>query len=448
MGEQMREVGSGTVRSVALTTIGCKLNQFETEQMREAFEAAGYETIAPGEKADVYVINTCTVTSKSDYRSRQAVRRAVKANPEAKIVVTGCYAQLAPQELAGIPGVDLIIGNAEKGEITRLLSDTGEAAPRIEITAAGRIRKIDSQRCLRGFGSYTRAFVKIQDGCDNRCSYCAVPLARGGSRSKPTAEVTAEIQTLVQEGYKEIVLTGVHLGSYGKDLSPACSLADLLRETAGLNLERVRLSSIEPTDFSDELIDLLADPAMRICPHVHIPLQSGDDRILKLMGRNYTGKIYADLIDSIKTRLPLCGIGADVMVGFPTEDEKAFTNTYDLVRRLPITYLHVFSFSPRYNTSAACMEGRVDPERKKVRSRRLRRLGLEKSLLFRQSLIGQDLDVLVLATKKRGITTGLSGNYVRVSLDRGVPENSLIRLRVSSVTEGGMMTAPAGAGKV
>ena len=436
------------MRSVALTTVGCKLNQFETEQIREAFEAAGYETVAPERRADVYVINTCTVTSKSDYRSRQAVRRAVKANPEAKVIVTGCYAQLAPQEIAGIPGVDMVIGNAKKAEIVRLLDLGSRARPRIEITPVAGMREIASERYLRGFGKYTRAFVKIQDGCDNRCTYCAVPLARGSSRSKPAAEVTAEIRTLVREGYKEIVLTGVHLGSYGRDLSPGCSLADLLRDIAHLDLGRVRLSSIEPTDFSDELIGLMADPAMRICPHVHIPLQSGDDRILKLMGRNYTGRAYADLVDKIKTRLPDCGIGADVMVGFPTEDEGAFTNTYDLIQRLPITYLHVFSFSPRYTTPAAHMEGHVDTEQKRVRSRILRNLGLEKARLFRRSLMGQIMDVLVLAKKKRGTTTGLSGNYVRVSLDREVPENSVIRCRVSMFTEDGVLAVPASAGNV
>ncbi|MFH1313886.1 MAG: tRNA (N(6)-L-threonylcarbamoyladenosine(37)-C(2))-methylthiotransferase MtaB [Candidatus Eisenbacteria bacterium] len=428
------------MRSVAFVTVGCKLNQFETEQMREAVEEMGHGTCPPTERADVYVINTCTVTSKSDYRSRQAIRRAVKVNPEATVVVTGCYAQLAPDAIAEIAGVDAVIGNAEKERIGDYVDLDKQTHPVIDVSDSGAQDRIDGHRRLHGFGKYTRAFVKIQDGCDNRCSYCAVPLARGRSRSKRWEDVAAEIDVLAGEGYKEIVLTGVHLGSYGRDLSPQDSLATLLRRiAAACGPERVRLSSIEPTDFSDELIDLMADPAMKICAHVHVPLQSGDDGVLERMGRPYDRRSYSTLIHCIADRVPLCGIGADVMVGFPGEDRDAFSNTRDLLMDLPVTYLHVFSFSPRYKTEASMMSGQVAPEEKKERSFILRRMGREKSLEFRKSLSGKTLDALVLGSTKSSYLTGLSGNYVKAFLTESAPVNEIVPCRVTGVRGEGVL---------
>lgn len=419
-------MGSRAVKSVAFVTVGCKLNQFETEQMREVAEDAGYVSTPATAKADVYVINTCTVTSKSDYRSRQAVRRALRLNPAATIIVTGCYAQLAAQQLAAIHGVDVITGNAEKDLIRQYLGMSKQPEPVIEVTDSSRTIELSSTQRLHAFGNYTRAFVKIQDGCDNRCTYCAVPLARGRSRSKPVADVTAEIAVLVGRGYREIVLTGVHLGSYGRDLSPPISLAKLLEAippTGGL--ERIRLSSVEPTDFTEELIDMIADPGAGICPHVHVPLQSGDDRILRSMERHYSAAFYEDVIGRIADRVPCCGIGADVMVGFPGEDDRAFRNTYDLIAALPLTYLHVFAFSGRYDTPAAGMRPQVDPQTKKQRSRVLRELGRDKSYRFRNSLVGGDLDVLVLRALMDGKSTGLSGNYVRVLIETHTEPNTI-----------------------
>jgi threonylcarbamoyladenosine tRNA methylthiotransferase MtaB len=434
------------MRSVAFVTIGCKLNQFETEQMREAVEETGHSVCLPTERADVYVINTCTVTSKSDYRSRQAIRRAVKINPEATVVVTGCYAQLAPEEIAEIGGVDAVIGNAEKDRVTQYVMLGKQKHPVIEVTDSRAPHRIDSPRRLHGFGKYTRAFVKVQDGCDNRCSYCAVPLARGPSRSKRWEDVAAEIGVLVAEGYKEVVLTGVHLGSYGRDLAPQDSLAGLLRKIAEAGvLERVRLSSIEPTDFSDGLIDLLADPGVKICSHVHVPLQSGDDRILTMMGRHYDRRFYSSLIHRIAERVPLCGIGADVMVGFPGEDRGAFANTRDLLEDIPVTYLHVFSFSPRYGTEAAGMNGRVPPEEKKHRSAVLREIGHRKSLEFRKSLEGTTLDVLILGSTRSRHVTGLSGNYVKAFLEGPAPVNEILACRVAGLKDGGVLAVPGGA---
>jgi threonylcarbamoyladenosine tRNA methylthiotransferase MtaB len=438
VGKPVWKVELEGMKSVAFVTVGCKLNQFETEQMRELIEANGFEGCSAPERADVLVINTCTVTSKSDYRSRQAVRRAVRSNPDALVVVTGCYAQLSPHDIAMIDGVDVILGNAEKEEILRYIDIGRQHEPVIRVTDSGALTEIRTPVRLRGFGKYTRAFVKIQDGCDNHCTYCAVPLARGRSRSRPVDEVRAEIEVLAGQEYREVVLTGVHLGSYGKDLEPPTTLAALLPSISRISgLERVRLSSIEPTDFSDELIEILSEPAMRICPHVHVPLQSGDDVILRRMGRPYTRTFYEDLILKLADRVRCSGIGADVMVGFPGEDHGAFRNTYDLLKGLPVTYLHVFSFSERPGTHACGMKPRVEPVEKKRRSRLLRQLGRAKSHEFRRSLVGKRLQVLVLDSS-RGRACGLSGNYVKVYFEDSVSANAILPCSVSAVVEGGV----------
>jgi threonylcarbamoyladenosine tRNA methylthiotransferase MtaB len=305
------------------------------------------------------------------------------------------------------------------------------------------MEKLASRRQLHGFGRYTRAFVKIQDGCDNCCAYCAVPLARGRSRSKRPDEVRREIEVLALEGDKEIVLTGVHLGSYGKDLASPTSLAALLGVIAPTEgVARLRLSSIEPTDFSEDLIDLLAEPSSKICPHVHVPLQSGDDRILELMGRPYGRTYYRGLIERIAGACPHCGIGADVMVGFPGEDHAAFLNTCGLLRDLPITYLHAFAFSRREGTAAAELAQEVDPEEKKERSLVVRSLGTQKSQAFRQSLVGEVLETLVLGAIPGRPARGLSGNYVKVSFGSQLAPNTIVRALVERATAGGVEAAP------
>jgi len=452
MGKQVREMEPQVTpkpqaKSVAFITVGCKLNQFETEQMRELVEAGGYSTCGADEAADVFVINTCTVTSKSDYRSRQAVRRAIRSNPDALVMVTGCYAQVAPEDVARIDGVDAVLGNAEKEEILDFIasgaSRTAAARPAVKVTSTRELPALKTGTRLKGFGRYTRAIVKIQDGCDNHCTYCAVPGARGRSRSKQAGEIRAELEVLAREGFREVVLTGVHLGSYGKDLadseSRSASLAGLIRNIAEVpGLERIRLSSVEPTDFSDQLIEAMADPAVKIAPHVHVPLQSGDDGILKRMARPYDRARYGTLIERIAGRLPRCGIGADVMVGFPGEDDRAFRNTFDLIEALPITYLHVFSYSPRPGTPAADMEDQVEPEVKKERSRILRQLGLEKSLRFRHSLLGHELRVLILEAKTDGRQTGLSGNYVKVYFEEPVAANTILECEALDTRSDGL----------
>jgi threonylcarbamoyladenosine tRNA methylthiotransferase MtaB len=441
-------MGLELMRSIFFMTIGCKLNRFETEQMREKAESHGFVCADAGDAVDVCVINTCTVTAKSDYRSRQAVRRAVKSSPGARIVVTGCYAQRFPEELARIEGVDLVIGNHEKEDIISYLDGPWHDRPAIAVTDPGRFRDIPARTRLHGFGGYTRAFVKIQDGCDNRCSYCAVPLARGRSRSKPVKDVLEEITILAAGGYAEVVLTGVHLGSYGRDLLPAASLSDLLRVTSTIpGLERVRLSSIEPTDFSPQLIEAMADPDLRVCPHVHVPLQSGDDGVLRCMGRPYTAGEYRDIVRAIADALPHCGIGADVMVGFPGEDEAAFTHTQNLIETLPITYLHVFAYSKRRGTRAADFANQVDPGRKKTRSRILRDLGKAKSRAFRASLVGKTVEVLVLKRTSEGRAIGLSGNYVNACFRCPLEPGRIISARVTEVVPEGVSATAAEPGR-
>jgi threonylcarbamoyladenosine tRNA methylthiotransferase MtaB len=447
MGQPLRQVGLELMPSIAFVTIGCKLNRFETEQMRETAQREGFVCSEADGAFDVCVINTCTVTSKSDYRSRQAVRRAVRANPEARIVVTGCYAQRFPEELASIDGVDAVIGNREKEDIARYLKGLHLDGPLVAVAAAESFHMLPAPTRLHGFGDYTRAFVKIQDGCDNRCSYCAVPLARGGSRSKPTESVVDEITILAGAGYREVVLTGVHLGSYGRDLSPVTSLPDLLQAIAEVpGLERVRLSSIEPTDFSARLIEVMADPAMKICPHVHVPLQSGDDGILRRMGRPYTAARYTAIVRSISAAVPHCGIGADVMVGFPGEDDAAFNHTRALVEALPITYLHVFAYSKRKGTPASTLRDQVEPDVKKTRSKILRDLGKAKSQAFRTALEGETLQALVLKRKAADLTAALSGNYVKTYFREPLEPGRIVPARVAGICRDGVLATVRASG--
>ncbi len=430
------------MQSITFITVGCKLNQFETEQMRELAQREGFRSRDGTADSDMFVINTCTVTSKSDYRSRQAVRRALRANPDALIVVTGCYAQRSPGDLTAIEGVDYVLGNEEKQDIVRYLKAGKPRRPTVEVADIDRIETLPVHTRLHGFGGYTRAFVKIQDGCDNRCTYCAVPLARGGSRSKRPEHVREEIEILVGEGFTEVVLTVVHLGAYGQDLTPGLSPADLIREIAAIpGLERIRLSSVEPTDFSDRLIETMADAQAKVCPHVHIPLQSGDDGVLRRMGRPYNRDRYRSLIQRIADTIPACGIGADVMVGFPGEDRAAFENTRRLLEDLPVTYLHVFSFSKRRGTPAAGFTDQVEPPVRKERSRILRELGKAKSQAFRQSLIGKTIEVLVLGPKADRPATGLSGNYVRTYFRSPLSRGRLITARVMGIEADGVLAA-------
>jgi threonylcarbamoyladenosine tRNA methylthiotransferase MtaB len=387
---------------IAFTTFGCKINQYDTDAMREAV-AGGGNTIVPFDgDADVYVINTCSVTGKSDYQCRQAIRSAARRKEGARIIVTGCYAETRPGEVRSIPGVTHVLGNHGKPDIARYCTAPDHAPSSPEV------RHEDHP------GTRTRAVLKVQDGCDSRCAYCVVPLARGGSRSVAFETVRESFGRHIAGAVPEVVVSGIHVGRYGQDLSPPTSLGALLHELVrSSGNTRIRLSSIEPGEVSEEILSLLG---RGLCRHLHIPLQSGDDGVLRAMNRRYSVADYRRLVESLARQVPGIAIGADVMVGFPGEDERAFANTIQLVSELPITHLHVFSYSPRPGTPAALMDNQVPANEKKIRNEMLRMLGIKKNLEFRRGQVGKRLSVILEEWTPVTGAKGLSDNYIRITI--------------------------------
>lgn len=433
--------------TVGLTTIGCKLNQYETEAIAERLEESGFSVVPFNTSADVYVINTCTVTARSDYKSRQMIRRAARRNPDALVVATGCYAQREPDSLQAMPEVSLVIGNDLKSRITELVSDELSGGVRQRrMPAPGRERAAGptgpeqpsgfSFFDITGFRGYTRAFVKIQDGCDRRCAYCAVPDARGPARSRPFEDILRQAETLGRRGYREIVLTGVHIGAY--DDERGRGLSDVLRALTRVDeVDRIRLGSVEPTELTPELSDLILG-SPKVCNHLHVPLESGSDSVLGRMRRGYTREHYSDAVRQVTSRDPLCGLGADVMVGFPGETDEDFSDTVSLIESLPFTYLHVFTYSRRKGTPAASMADIVPAEEAGRRSAALRELGRRRSLRFRQGLVGKVMDVLIESGRgrNRGTLSGLAGNYVRVQVEGGSElANRIVPVRIRGADE-------------
>jgi threonylcarbamoyladenosine tRNA methylthiotransferase MtaB len=405
--------------TVAFATLGCKLNQYDTTEVQALLEARGFRAVPFETPAQVYVINTCTVTARADYSDRQAIRRAVTRNPDAVVVVTGCYAQTNPEAVAAIPGVDLVLGTQDKYALPELLDQVRKRArPLVQVGDAFAPRILPAIPIRRFTPGYTRAFVKVQDGCQHRCSFCIVPFARGGSRSQAMEVVVEQIEELVGAGYAEVVLTGVDLGHYGRDLAPRTTLAALVRRLLEVRgLARIRLSSVLPAYFTDELVDLVVGDR-RVCRHLHVPLQSGSDRVLRAMRRPYTARMYRALIERLAGAIPDLGLGADVITGFPGETDADFQATEALVEALPFTYLHVFSYSDRRGTEAARRPApRVPPETIRRRTTRLRRLGEAKQLGFRRAQLGRELSVLVLEQKERetGRLVGLTDNYLELA---------------------------------
>jgi len=389
---------------IAFTTLGCKINQYETEAMRKAAAAEGNAIVPFDSEADVYVINTCSVTAKSDYQCRQTIRAAVHRREGARIIVTGCYAETRPQDIRSIAGVSLVLGNSEKANITRYVSDRSHAG------------MDHASGYHNGVRERTRGVLKIQDGCDSRCSYCIVPRARGASRSVPREEVIKQFEQTVDAGCPEIVLSGIHIGRYGSDLEPRVSLTGLVADLlARRKRARIRLSSIEPNEITNNMVDLFNQG---MCRHFHIPLQSGDDAILRSMNRDYTAAFYRSLVENIARKVPGVAIGADVMVGFPGEDESAFLNTFNMIKELPLTHLHVFSYSPRPGTAAAEMKGQIPAKIKKQRNEMLRDLGFKKNLEFRNRFKGTIINVVLEESSRsdKGEGAGLTDNYVRVTV--------------------------------
>ncbi len=397
-------------KRVAFHTLGCKLNFAETSTISRSFPDDQFEKVPAGSKADIYIINTCSVTDTADRKCRQAIRKFITRSPGAFIAVVGCYAQLKPQEISGIPGVDLVLGANEKFDIAYYLES-------LEKRKKGEIHSCDLAPGDRfnaswSFGDRTRSFLKVQDGCDYDCSYCTIPKARGGSKNPEIRSLVKEAEEIASKGIREIVLTGVNMGDFGK--STGENFHNLLKELVKVQgIERIRLSSIEPNLLKDRIIEL-ASAEKKILPHFHIPLQSGSDRILGLMRRRYKRQLFEDRIMTIRKYLPLAGIGADVIVGFPGESDADFNETFDFINSLPLSYLHVFTYSERPGTPAATMPGRVTHELKEARSKKLIALSSLKEESFNESNLGTNAEVLFEHTKSGNMISGYTGNYIRV----------------------------------
>ncbi len=410
-----------------ITTLGCKVNQYESEVIAEELKSEGWVPAGPGETADICIIHTCTVTQKASMQSRQVIRQAIRANPDAEIIVSGCYARTEPDEIRKMEGIHQIIGHNDKLQTSNFKSHV-------------------SRFTFHVSDSRTRPFLKIQDGCNAFCTYCIVPYARGRSRSMPPADVLENIRRLKQAGRHEVVLTGIHLGCYGLDLSPSTSLTELLTRICEENpMDRVRLSSVEPHELTDTIITLTAQ-SDHLCHHFHIPLQSGDDGILRRMHRPYTQAFFRDLVTKIHQQLPDVAIGADILVGFPGESERAFENTYSLVRDLPISYLHVFPFSPHKGTPASTYPDKVPSKRIKERSQQMRALGNAKKSEFYRRFVGKTMAVLVEGKRERktGLLKGTTSNYIPV-LVSGQDElkNRLVNISVEEVRDNLVFGVPS-----
>ena len=403
-------------RTVAFYTLGCKLNFAETSTISRALEQEGFQKVSFPETADLYVINTCSVTDNADKKFRSVVRQVQRINPEAYIAVVGCYAQLQPDEIASIPGVDLVLGATEKFNITAYLED-------LEKQEAGQVHSCEISQADFYVSSYaigdrTRAFLKVQDGCDYKCTYCTIPLARGISRSDSLDNILLKAAEIAGKGIREIVLTGVNIGDYGKgEFGNKKHEHTFLELIQGLDkipgIERLRISSIEPNLLQNEIIDFVAESRVFV-PHFHIPLQSGSNTILKAMRRRYLRELYVERVARIRSVMPDACIGVDVIVGFPGETEELFQETYNFLQALDISYLHVFTYSERPDTPAASMAGTVGQGERKKRSKMLRSLSSKKRRAFYTSQLGTVRTVLFEGENKKGYIHGFTENYVKV----------------------------------
>jgi threonylcarbamoyladenosine tRNA methylthiotransferase MtaB len=400
-------------------TLGCKVNQAESEALSALLKDAGLAPANHTAPADLYVINTCTVTQRAAMQSRQAIRQAIRANPNARVMVTGCYAQTAPEEIRCIDGVETILEHTDKPRLVEFVLNKSRAHDRTLRKTIQEIGPLDPSTVI-GQGARSRPFLKVQDGCESFCTYCIVPYARGPSRSLPPDIVLESIEKICIAGFKEVVLTGIHLGNYGHDLSPSTDLLSLLRRIrkAGV-IDRVRLSSIEPGEISETLIRFVADSSTgmgRICSHFHIPLQSGDDGILKRMHRPYSSRLFRELVLKINDLLPDAAIGVDIMVGFPGESVSAFERTCQIIEQLPISYMHVFPFSPRKGTPAYHFTDRVPDTIIRQRCRIIREIGNKKKSEFYRKFIGRKLEVIIEEKRHalRGYLKGTTANYIPV----------------------------------
>ncbi|MBU5336488.1 tRNA (N(6)-L-threonylcarbamoyladenosine(37)-C(2))-methylthiotransferase MtaB [Intestinibacter bartlettii] len=422
------------MKKVAFYTLGCKVNQYETEAMLELFEKEGYEKAETEDYADVYVINTCTVTHMSDRKSRQYIRRMKKKNPDAIIAVVGCYSQVSPEEILSIDEVNLVMGTNDRKKIVEEVK---------KIDASRKVSTVDDIMKVKAFeeieinktNGKTRAFMKIQDGCDRYCSYCIIPYARGRVRSRDLESIVKEVESLAANGYKEVVLTGIHVASYGKDIKDSdIKLLDVIKQINDIDgIERIRLSSVEPILFTDEFVEAVSSMD-KVCPHYHLSLQSGCDETLKRMKRRYTTEEYKTIVDRLRANIPNVSITTDVIVGFPGETSEEFDKTYEFLKDIELTHMHVFKYSPRKGTPAATMENQVDPSTKHDRSEKLLQLNEENFNKFGQKMLDKEFNVLFEQKVGDNKYEGLTENYVKVIVesDKDITEQ-ILKVKITNV---------------
>lgn len=417
------------MKTVAFTTLGCRVNQYDTDAMRGLFINSGYKPVDFDEKADIYVINTCSVTNMGERKSRQLIRKAKRTNEDAYIIVTGCYAQLAPDAIAAIEGVNLVIGTNNRNKVVELVEQLESTEKQINI-----VRNIMEQATFEEMPLYgdeidkARAFMKIQEGCNNYCTFCIIPYTRGKLKSRRVDDILEEAKRLVAHGYKEIVLTGIHLGNYGVELPDKPNLAHVVKALLTIEgLQRIRLGSIESVEVSDELIDLMANEP-RFCTHLHLPLQAGSDHILKLMNRHYKLQDFKDLVAMLRSRIPGLAITTDIIAGFPGETDEDFDETMNTVKEIGFTHIHAFPYSIREGTPAATMENQVPEAVKKTRVALLNSLGQQGLENFANTLIGKKAEILV-EREVDGYYVGFTNEYIHGKIkkeDADYPIGSII----------------------
>jgi threonylcarbamoyladenosine tRNA methylthiotransferase MtaB len=422
------------MKSVAFYTLGCKLNFSESSAIARQMEGEGFARKEFTQGADLYVINTCSVTDNADKKCRKVVKEALKHNPNANVVIIGCYAQLKPQEIAEIPGVDMVLGAAEKFNLAHHLKELGNTEKAIVHNSP--IKETNVFVPGFSFGDRTRTFLKVQDGCNYFCSFCTIPLARGFSRSDTIEKTVEQARNVAQTGVKEVVLTGVNIGDFGRQNGE--TFFDLVKALDNVEgIDRFRISSIEPNLLSEEIIDFVVQ-SQKFVPHFHIPLQSGSNKILKLMRRRYVRELYAERVERIKTAMPHCCIGVDVIVGFPGETEEDFLDTYRFLNELNISYLHVFPYSERENTTAVRMEGVVPQKERARRAEMLRILSDKKRRSFYEQHIGQTYTVLFEAEESGGMMNGFTENYIKVKTPYDpLLVNEMVEVKLTSIDADG-----------
>ena len=415
------------MRSVGVLTLGCKVNTYESEYVINELKKAGYEIKDFDDICDVYIINTCTVTNNSDSKSRKMIRQAIKKNPNACVVAMGCFIAANPEYSEN--GLDIIIGNKDKSKIVELLDEYFKNKEILNVQYTGRLKDFEDMY-ITNFPGRTRAFVKIQDGCDNFCTYCIIPFVRGKCRSKEEDKVIEEVTDLVKNGYKEVVLTGIHTGSYGVDLDT--SFADLLNKLVKIDgLERLRISSIETTELNEDVLDVLRNSKVLV-DHLHIPIQAGSNEILKAMNRKYDLDFFFKKIAEIRSIRPEISISTDVIVGFPGESEELFQTTIDTCRKLEFTKLHVFPYSERRGTASSRMDGKLDNGVKKDRARRLIEVSHELETNYMKKYLDREIEVLI-EENIDGYSYGHTGNYLYAKIKGELPHNEIVKVKVKDI---------------